>query len=289
MSITDFLGNYGTDIGNVAGTAAQLAGQQKASEAITSANTTAANTQKDYLGTAGGYYQPYLGLGSKSATQLEGALGENGKFDPSAITNNPAYQFAVQQGTQAGERQAAAMGNAGNSGTGAMIGNQVAGTASQFYQNYIDNLQKAAGIGQTSANQIGNLTYNTGANISQLAANSGQAEAGLYAGAGQTIAGAFNGGYGPGSGYGPNGSGSGSGNGLVGALGNIYSGVKGIFGGGGESFNPDGSINYGSAGNGGGYWSGPSSNDTAGYDPSSGFQNFSVDPNADYSDFASGN
>ena len=220
-SLLSFLGDAG-------GTAAQIAGQQKASEAITSAGTTGANTQKDYLGQVTGELSPYTTLGSKSTNQLEGALGENGTFDPSAITNNPAYQFAIQQGNQAGQRQAAAMGNAGNSGTAAMIGNQVAGTASQFYNQYIQNLMGAAGMGQTSATQLGNLTYNTGANISQIAQNSGVAQAGLYSGAGETIAGALNGqgyGYGGYGGYGSGGAGSGS-NGVLGMLGNAASGIS---------------------------------------------------------------
>lgn len=261
-------------LGDVGGTAAQVAGQQKASEAITSANTTAANTQKDYLGTAGGYLQPYLGLGSKSTSQLEGALGENGTFDPSAITNNPAYQFAVQQGTQAGERQAAAMGNAGNSGTGAMIGNQVAGTASQFYQQYIQNLMGAAGMGQSSANQLGNLTYNTGANISQLAQNSGVAQAGLYTGAGQTIAGALNGqGYGYG-GYGSGVSGSGGNNGIMNFLGSAGKSIANWWNGSTPGVNSDPSLPNPQAptwdSSGGSGWNTGGTVDTQYDDPNSG-------------------
>jgi hypothetical protein len=230
-TVGSFLGDNAGSLGQIAGTGAQLYGQQNAAEAVEKANTAAAGTQAQYLGTAGGYYQPYLGLGSGAASALGRALGTNGQpADYSGFMNMPGYQFAIQQGQQAAERQAAAMGNAGNSGTAAMIGNQVAGTAMQDYNNYIQQLQGAAGLGATSADQIGNLTYKTGANISQLQGNTGQSQAGMYTGMGQTVGGALN----P-LGYNTSGAAGGGGSGLIGAIGNIAKGIGGWFGGGSGS------------------------------------------------------
>jgi hypothetical protein len=233
-AIGNFLtGNSGA-IGSALGTGAQLYGQQNAAQAITDANTTAANTQQQYLGTAGQYYQPYLNTGTSAANALTQAQsgGPGGTPDYSGFMNMPGYQFAIQQGQQAAERQAAAMGNAGNSGTSAMIGNQVAGTAMQDYNTYIQQLQASAGIGAGAANQIGNLTYNTGANISQLAANSGQAMAGMYTGMGQTVGGALGAGspyYGAG---GTGTTGTGAGGGLSGLIGKGIGAIGGWLGGG---------------------------------------------------------
>lgn len=220
-TIGNFLSSNSGSIGSLLGTGAQLYGQQNAAQAITDANQTAANTQQQYLGTAGSYYQPYLATGAGAETALGSALGTNGAApDYSGFENMPGYQFAIQQGTQAIQRQAAASGSAYTPNTQAAVGQYVTGTAMQDYNTYIQQLQQAAGVGQTSANQIGNMTYSTGANISQLAANSGQAQAGLYTGAGQTVGGAL----GAGSPY--YGSGVAGGVGGLGSL--VGSGVSAI-------------------------------------------------------------
>lgn len=229
MGAIDSIGNFISDnsgaIGSALGTGAQLYGQQNAGEALTRAAGAAANTQTGYLDKASQFYQPYLSMGGSAASALGRTNGAGGAApDYSGFMNMPGYKFAVQQGTQSAERQAAAMGNAGNSGTSAMIGNQVAGTAMQDYNTYINQLQTQAGIGASAAGQVGNMTYSTGANISQLQENAGQAQAGLYAGMGQTVGGAM----GAGSYYGANSSGAGGGGGGAGGL--VGLGLKAIGG-----------------------------------------------------------
>ena len=231
-TIGNFIGNNSGAISSLMGTGAQLYGQQNAAEAIEKANAGAQTTQQNYLGTAGSYYQPYLGLGKGATTALGNALGTNGSApNYSGFENMPGYQFAVRQGTQAIQRQAAAGGNAYTPNTLASVGQYVTGTAMQDYNTYISQLQNAAGIGATSANQLGNMTYNTGANISQLQSNTGQAEAGFYTGAGQTVGGALGAGnpyYGSGVAGGAGGVGSLVGNGIKALGGWLGSGNQGV-------------------------------------------------------------
>jgi|SRR5580700_1622502 hypothetical protein len=194
----------GCTIASLLGTGAQAAGQVAAGSAITSANNSAISNQQGYLGNIQGTLNPYTSTGAGASSALASMQGTNGQpANYSNFINMPGYQFAQQQGQQAAERQAAAMGNAGNSGTAAMIGNQVTGTAMQDYNTYVSQLQATANMGAGSANTLGNLTYNTGANTSQLMSNTGMAQAGVYTGLGQTV----------GSTLGP-----------TGALGNIFGG-----------------------------------------------------------------
>jgi hypothetical protein len=226
-AISNFLTGNSGGIGSALGTGAQLYGQQNAGEALTKAAGAAANTQTQYLGTAGNYYQPYLATGASAANALTQAQsgGAGGTPDYSGFENMPGYQFAVQQGTQAIQRNAAAQGNAWTPNTAQAVGQYVTGTAMQDYNTYIQQLQQSAGIGATAANQIGNMTYNTGANISQLQENAGQAQAGLYTGMGQTVGGALGAGnpyYGSGV--------YGSGGATSGVAGLVGSGLKALGG-----------------------------------------------------------
>jgi hypothetical protein len=153
-------------------------GAQNAAEAQEQADTAAIGTQQNYLGNVQSTLNPYTTAGGNAANALSATEGTNGQpANYSGFENMPGFQFSEQMGQQAGERQAAAMGNAGNSGTAAMIGNQVTGTAMQDYNTYVNQLQMTAGMGAGSAATLGNITFGTGTNISQLQQNEGQAAA----------------------------------------------------------------------------------------------------------------
>jgi hypothetical protein len=240
----DAVGNF---LGSAASTGAQLYGQQNAGEAISKAATAGIGEANATQGTVNNIWKPQQALGQNADTALSSSLGIGGQpADYSNFMNMPGYKFAVQQGTQAAERQAAAMGNAGNSGTSAMIGNQVTGTAMQDYNTYIGQLYQAAGLGSTANQGLQSSDMQTAGNVEHM--NSGLAQARMYTGMGQTAAGGRGGGgyggggYGGGYGGGPNGGGVG---GLVGGL------VKGLGGwlGGGSNTGP----NTGTNSNGGYY------------------------------------
>ena len=261
-TITNFLGGSGGQgLGQVLGTASQMYGQQNAAEAQTNANLAAINTQNQFLGNIGGIYSPYTTAGAGAAGALAKAEGIGGAApDYSGFENMPGYQFAIQQGTQAIQRQASAQGNAYTPNEAQAVGQYVTGTAMQDYNTYIGQLQATANMGETAANQIGNLTYNTGANISNLQVGTGQAQAGMYTGMGQTLGGTLGAG---GSGVLGGALGGGGASGLIGAFGNIAKGLGGMFGGDGSTPTPA-------------QWNGPGST-YSGYTPS-GYAS-GMDPN----------
>lgn len=207
--------------------AAGVYGSQNAAEKMTQADQNAIGTQQSTLGNINNIWGTQQQLGQGAQNALGSALGTNGKpADYSGFQNMPGYQFAVQQGTQAIQRQAASMGNAYTPNTAAAVGQYVTGTASQNYNNYINQLMGAAGLGNQANAGIANPTYQTGANISQLQQNQGYAQASGVSGGANAVGGIF----------GPNGVGSS----LIGAAGR-YLGGGGSGGGGGAPA-------YGSAG-----------------------------------------
>ena len=181
--------DWGSFLGNLVNTGSQIYGTQNAAEAAQHGNQSAINNQNAFLGNILKMYQPQYNLGAGAFGTLGATLGVNGggKADYSNFLNMPGYQFAVQQGTQAIQRQAAANGSAYTPNTAAAIGQYVTGTAMQDYNTYVNQLMQAGGLGAQANSGIGNLSYGTGANISQLMSNIGQNNAGKYTGIGGTL------------------------------------------------------------------------------------------------------
>jgi hypothetical protein len=178
ITSTDTSGGLGSILGSVIGTAANVYGSQNAGQAIGRADTAAINTQTQTLGNINNLFQPQTTLGSGAMKTLGSTLGTNGQpADYSNFLNMPGYKFAVDQGTQAIQRQAAASGNAWTPNTGAAIGQYVTGTAMQDYNTYVGQLQQAAGLGAQANNTLAGANLTVGGNISQLLQNGGMARA----------------------------------------------------------------------------------------------------------------
>jgi hypothetical protein len=172
--------------------AAGVYGAQNAAQAMTQADANAIATQQSTLGNINNIWSTQQQLGQGADTALGSALGTNGQpANYSNFENMPGYQFAVQQGTQAIQRQAAAMGSAYTPNTAAAVGQYVTGTASQDYNTYISQLMGAAGLGTTANQGIATPTYQTGANISTLQQNQGYAQASGVSGSANAIGGLF--------------------------------------------------------------------------------------------------
>lgn len=222
-AVGNFLGSNSSTIGSLLGTGAQLYGQQNAGEAISSAATSGIGQAQNYLGNINSLYQPQTTLGNSAMSALGSAEGLNGQpANYSGFENMPGYQFAVNQGTQAIQRQAASMGSAYTPNTAQAVGQYVTGTAMQDYNTYISQLQQSAGLGAQANQTLAGANLQTAGNIEQLGMNSGMAQAGMYTGMGQTIGGSASGAAGP------NGSGISS---LIGSglnlLGNALGGSSG--------------------------------------------------------------
>jgi hypothetical protein len=201
--------------------AAGIYGSQNAAQTQTNADANAIGTQQSTLGNISNIWGTQQNLGQGAQTALGAALGTNGQpANYSNFYNMPGYQFAVNQGTQAIQRQAASMGSAYTPNTAAAVGQYVTGTASQDYNTYISQLMSAAGLGSTANQGLQTANQATGNNISTLQQNQGQAQASGVTGASNAIGGLF----------GANGVGTS----LIGAAGNYLSGGGSV-----------GSANYG--------------------------------------------
>jgi hypothetical protein len=238
------LGNIGQIIGGLSpllSTGAQMYGQQNAGQAIEQANNAGIATQQGSLANINSIYGQQATLGNNAFNALGSTLGINGQpANYSNFMNMPGYQFAVNQGTQAIQRQAAAMGNAYTPNTAAAVGQYVTGTAMQDYNNYVNQLVQAGGFGASANQNLGNATLGVNNNISQLQANTGMGQAGMYTGMGQTAAGATGG---------VNGSGVSGLGGVVNGIGNIVGGISGLLGGGANNstnsaINQSSGLNY---------------------------------------------
>jgi len=234
-----------------AGAGSSLAGANAQVGALNNSIT----TQQNNLGNIQGVWGTQQGLGQGADTALGSALGTNGQpANYSGFENMPGYAFAQQQGTQAIQRQAAAMGNAYTPNTAAAVGQYVTGTAMQDYNTYISQLMGAAGLGTTANQGLQTANQATANNISTAQQNIGQAQAGGISGVGSATAGLF--------------SPTGAGSSLIGAASRYLNGGSGGGGGagsqvgggtgGGGNYNPSLGTGNGSFG--------------SGYDPSTGQQ-----------------
>ena len=119
---------------------------------------------------------PWLNAGTNALSQMQ-ALNSG---DFSSFQQSPDYQFAFDQGMRALDRSAAARGSLFSGGADA---DRIAfgqGLASQQYGNYYNRLAGLAGIGQTSANQLGQFGAQNAANQGQYAMGSANARASAY-------------------------------------------------------------------------------------------------------------
>lgn len=183
-TIGNFLSSNSSTLGSLLGTATSLYGQQNAGEAISSAADAGIGQAQSYLGNVNSIYGTQAATGNSAMTALGQAEGLNGQTaNYSNFENMPGYQFAVQQGTQAIQRQAASMGSAYTPNTAQAVGQYVTGTAMQDYNTYISQLQQTAGLGASANQGLASANLQTAGNIEQLGMNSGLAQAGIYTGA----------------------------------------------------------------------------------------------------------
>jgi hypothetical protein len=86
-----------------------------------------------------------------------GIPGASNAPDYSAFYNSPDYMFARDMGEQAIERSAAARGGLLSGNTLAAASRFNSGLATQNFGNYVNRLQSLAGVGQSTAQNLGQL------------------------------------------------------------------------------------------------------------------------------------
>lgn len=171
-----------SDWGNLLGAGANALtnylGTQSATNALVGGENNAINTQQGLQGQLSDIYgnQRTLGVGADNA--LGGQLGLYGAPNYAAFNNSPGYQFALQQGDQAINRNAAAQGSLYTPNTMAALSQYNTGYASQNYNNYISQLMQSAGIGAQGNQGLAQGLSQSSNNVSQLQQNQGNAKAG---------------------------------------------------------------------------------------------------------------
>lgn len=170
---------WGNLLGEGAGALANYWGNSSATNALVGGENNAINTQTGLQGQLSGIYGSQRAVGAGADASLAGALGLGGAApNYSGFTNNPGYQFAVQQGDQAINRQASANGNLYTPNTLAMLSQYNTGYASQNYNNYINQLMQSAGLGAQGNSGLAQGLSQSSNNVSQLQQNQGNARAG---------------------------------------------------------------------------------------------------------------
>ena len=127
-------------------------------------------------------------------------LTEYKDFSMADFQADPGYAFRLSEGTKALERSAAARGGLLSGGTGKALTRFGQDLGSQEYTNAFNRyqtnraarlapLQSLAGLGQTTAQQIGQQGMQTGANVGNEITNAGAARASGYVGAANALTG----------------------------------------------------------------------------------------------------
>ncbi len=141
-----------------------------------------------------GYLNPYLQAGNSALGPLTGLLTGN-QYDPktgqsTALTNDqrnnlyyqdPGYQFALQQGQQGLQKSQIAQGINLSGGAQKELASYLSGSASQYSNNYINQLQNLAQSGQNAANASSGVVGQFGPQIAGGITNAGLTNANYYA------------------------------------------------------------------------------------------------------------
>jgi hypothetical protein len=110
---------------------------------------------------------PWLQAGQSSLADL--LKMTQGGYDPSAIANDPGFQFRMAEGQKALERSAAARGGLNSGGFMKGLARYSQGLASDEFQNRFNRLNTIAGMGQNSAQNLGGLSGQNSAQMGQYA------------------------------------------------------------------------------------------------------------------------
>jgi hypothetical protein len=157
--------------------------------------------------------QPFLEAGQGALNQLIPLSSEYTPFGMAQFEQDPGYQFRMQEGMKALDRQAAARGGLISGGALRAAQRYGQGMASQEYGNAFNRyqaeraarlqpLQSLAGVGQTTAQQVGaagqaygqgasNVLGQMGTNVGNLMTDAAQARASGYVGQANALTGAL--------------------------------------------------------------------------------------------------
>jgi len=163
--------------GAIGGAALANKGAKSAAKAQQQGANAATAEQRRQYDLSRGDQMPWMDAG-------KGALGQMQKLnsgDYSSFNASPDYQWTLSEGMKGLDRSAASKGRLYSGGYGEDLTRYAQGAASTQYNNYDDKLASLAGVGQTSANQLGVLGANSANQIGNNMQNAADARASGYA------------------------------------------------------------------------------------------------------------
>lgn len=169
-------GIYGLGGNVTAGSSAAAAGYPIASTPTTSSGYSAFRGGTVNPSMSGNASGPGALLGAApSSTPASSPAQPNPNY--AAFYNTPGYQFTLNQGLNAVNRQAASNGSLYSSNTLGALNNYAQGAASTQYNSYINQLLSMAGLGNAAASGVGSAATATGAGMASSIQNGGNAGA----------------------------------------------------------------------------------------------------------------
>lgn len=207
-----FSGLFGAANAKKAANAEETA-DQNAQNVVAGNQNQALGIEQGAQTTNAGNEQPFLSAGQNAVGSLSQLL-QNGSLTPATFQaptidqaqNNPGYKFALQQGEQAMQNSAAASGGLLTGGTAMALNNYAQGAATQNYQQVYNNavqnyelglqgqqqqygqLAGVAGLGLSSAGEIGGVDTSLSGQQANTLGQGGAEQASLIQNAGQAQA-----------------------------------------------------------------------------------------------------
>lgn len=149
---------------------------KKAANAQAQASQQAIAEQRRQYDQARTDQMPWLLAGNSALNQLQQL--NSGNFD--SFQSSPDYAYARDQMQQGVERGAAARGGLYSGGSQVDLANAMNGIASQNYGNYYGRLAQLAGVGQSTATNLGSMGQAAASNIGNAQMAAGNARASGY-------------------------------------------------------------------------------------------------------------
>lgn len=201
------LGQYASPIASIGNALVGGYAANKAAGAQSDAARYAADLQNLQFQQSRADMMPWMQAGGTALNRLSAGLGKGGEFDKSFsqtdFTQDPGYAFRMSEGMKALERSSAARGGLLSGSTLKGIQRYGQDVASQEYNNAFNRyqternarlnpLQSLAGVGQTTAQQIGTMGANAATNVGNLTTDAAGARASGYMGVANAIGGGLN-------------------------------------------------------------------------------------------------
>lgn len=164
----------------------------RAADAQSAASDRAADLQYQQFREATALQEPWRQAGERALGKLE-AISDYTPFSYNAFTADPGYAFRLAEGQKALERSAAARGGLMSGATGKALTRFGQEMGSQEYTNAFNRyqteraarlqpLQSLAGVGQTTAQQIGQAGQTMAGNVGEAIMGGANARASGYVG-----------------------------------------------------------------------------------------------------------